>query len=214
MDIGIIINKFENFINRAIIPSTTFILFGFIIYLYSDIKLNFNLFDNYLLIIILLIGISLFLNILQQIIFDNNIKNYYNTKIFWCLDNKTLDSLRKQVILKLKTENNIEIQYTDYNIYLLLGKKFLTNAERFVNETKSIGIISISFCLFLLIFLYIQFGSGSLFISLPICGFIIILSFETILAKYRSRALKLYINYLQENDISNSSLFINYINKR
>jgi len=212
-----VIDKFETFLKRAFLPSMVF--YFFII----SFSISFN--ENFLkriisfvneknfiwVFVVFSIGISYFLSVLHQIVFDNNIKENYETKFFWTKENDILRDLRKKVEKNiLNSDKNYNIldfkeKYNDYLLYQIIGEK--VDTKRYVDDTKTYGIIFLSFILAIIMFL----SKSEIILELseqiivPCCFygllgiiFLFFLIFDIIKAKYRSRALRLYINYLKK----------------
>lgn len=203
---------FEDFIKRSVVPSISFGFIFFVEYfifkeiykikieevnkLIPVINLN-NL--TILFLIILVIGFSYFLSILHQLLFDNYIKKNYNGW-FSTYENDQLKVLREKVINKLKVKLIfIDTKYSDYILYQAIGRELSyfrkpTSTTRYVDDTKAIGIFFISIMVTNIIFTII----GLLHISICILIIVIsyIIAYFAIKAKYRSRALRIYINYL------------------
>ncbi|MEA1956045.1 MAG: hypothetical protein U9N02_06085 [Campylobacterota bacterium] len=165
---------------------------------------------------IFLIGLSHILSMLTQMFFDNNIKEKYNTIfpfVYKKQENKELNNLRSRVIEKLKKDNVIfnengcnnqlqkNLEASDVLLYQIVGRKLAyfekgTSTNRYVDDTKASGIIFISFII------------SVIFISAFICEWYVVLfllivmkcihiiGLEHIKTKYRSRAIRIYVNYL------------------
>ena len=106
---------------------------------------------------------------------------------------------------------------TDNLLYQILGKKAQKKGKnlqttRYVDDAKSIGIFFISLMIILIIItlniitsndhtnistILKVFSIGSLFLSLY---YIYYLGQELIRSKYRSRAIRIYTNYLEEEN--------------
>ena len=155
--VKLIFEKFEGFIKRAILPSAMFVFvyialyvcFGKLydknlistIHLAIDAKLIFYVYG------ILFIGLSYFLSMFQQAIFDNFIKENYS-------NGKELTNLRTEIKKQLKEDKNIKDDkdnwlFTDYLIYQMTAKGKETT--RYVDETKAIGITIVSVMINLII---------------------------------------------------------------
>jgi len=203
-----VLDKFESFLKRAFLPSMVFYFFIIVFSLFDNTLIDKaqNILESKQFIWIFIafsVGLSYFLNMLHQLIFDNNIKKNYKTHSLWKDENKILKKLRKCVINKLKEDEKFKnIDFNDYILYQIIGKYL--NTKRYVDDTKTYGIVFLSFILALIIFLVTSkkplngelitfYYFGFLFII-----YIYILVFDAIKAKYRSRALRLYINYLQK----------------
>lgn len=175
--------------------------------------LNFiNAADGVLIIItffMIFIGMSNLLTILHQFIYDNNIKENYNAHYLFKRENEELESLRKRVVNTLPKRD-----YTDYLLYQVIGKKMQElgkpiDTKRYIDEIKSIGIVFISFFIFILMVAThlvktlkddIRLIEGS---AIYLGAFLMIICLyllgrELILSKYRSRATRIYTNYLDE----------------
>jgi len=191
--------QFDNFIKRSFIPSTTFIMF----FLLFDILLNEELFLKFLreehstmiILITLLIFISFsnLLSIINQYIYDDKIKGDYNGK--YCFTHNNIELIRLRFKIKTQLQKN---NLKDYSIYQIIGKAFKT--ERYVDEAKSIGITFLSILLVSLLsiiqisIIYNKYWAF-LLILIPI---IYLIGFELIKSRYRSRAIRIYTNYLFE----------------
>lgn len=201
-EIKVIVEKFEDFLKRSVLPSASFILFLLIF----DIILNKNIIISFLdekhsnltigLFILAFIGLTNLLSMLQQGLYDNRLKGNFNATLFWRSENKELDSLREQVNQKLEHSKQ------DYDLYQVLGKN-MDISKRYVNEAKSFGIMFVS--LMMVTFIYLS----SLFTldTFPFLHFIVailfllisyIIGLDLVKSRYRSRAKRIYLNYLDE----------------
>jgi len=212
-----VLDKFESFLKRAFLPSMVFyffvILFGIMFdnELLKKMKLIVEEKNFAWVFIAFSIGLSYFLNMLHQLVFDNNIKGNYDTECFWTEENNVLKELREKVLEKLeKDELNIleKDKYNDYVLYQIIRGKVKKISKRYVDDAKTYGIVFLSFVLALIVFLSKSKIVSKLSeqIMVPCCfyGLLIIvciffLTFEAIKAKYRSRAIRLYIDYITEN---------------
>ena len=205
--IKIIIERFENFIKRSILPSASFMLFLFIF----DIVLNEHkittFLDNehsYLTIgfsTLAFIGLTNLLSILQQGIYDNNIKSFFNANIIWKDENEKLDDLRSQVNKQLNKEEN------DYMLYKIIAKDMDT--KEYVNQAKSFGIMFVSLIIVTFINIYslistmISTSEYNHILGVIISSIFIFIEYfigkELVKSRYRSRAIRIYTNYLNEN---------------
>jgi len=209
-EMKIIIEKFEIFLKRSVLPSTSFMLF-FLLY---DILFNQKSFINFLnnpehsqftigLFILAFIGLTNLLSILHQAIYDNHLKNNFNATFIWKNENTKLDALRKEVNMKLNKNEN------DYMLYKNIAKNMET--RDYVNQAKSFGIMFVS----LMTVSAIGFISFLVETSVVLSFVNILISFvllilittqyyigrELVKSRYRSRAIKIYTNYLKENTI-------------
>jgi len=212
-----LVKQFESFLKRSMLPASFLLLLLFAFSL-KDEKINtffknFNLFSKaneklYLTILIgliLLISLSYILSIFTQYIFDNRMKKNFNSILFYKNENETLNILRKKTISKLQKENSEfkELNYTDYLLYQIIGRKlqflkYPTSTKRYIDEIKSAGSIFISILISLLIFTIIHSLDNCymLFLGFLVMGIIYFIAIEYLLLKYRSRAIRIYINYL------------------
>jgi len=202
--VKLIFEKFEGFIKRAILPSAMFVFvyialyvcFGKLydknlistIHLAIDAKLIFYVYG------ILFIGLSYFLSMFQQAIFDNFIKENYS-------NGKELTNLRTEIKKQLKEDKNIKDDkdnwlFTDYLIYQMTAKGKETT--RYVDETKAIGITIVSVMINLIIssVLLIDRMGYWIVLFLILVGLFYRLGLYLIKKKYESRAIRLYIDYL------------------
>ena len=127
-------------------------------------------------------------------------------------ENKDLDDYRKDVITKLNTKFK-----TDYLLYQQLG--FIANRDntkfdtkRYVDDAKTIGIFFISLIIILIIFIFhlvlntnqIILNFSYIFSLFIATYYLYYLGKELILSKYRSRAIRIYTNYMLDNPKDNS----------
>jgi len=201
-----IIEKFEDFIKRSILPSASFMLFLLIF----DITLNNHSIITFIdqkhsyltiaLFILAFIGLSNLLSLLQQSIYDNRIKDFFNANLIWTNENTKLDSLRNQVNQKLNKDEN------DYMLYKIIAKDMET--KEYVNQAKTFGIMFVSLMIVTFINIYslintMLFTSDYNYIVGVIINFIFIfieyfIGKELVKSRYRSRAIKIYTNFLKE----------------
>jgi len=212
--IKIIIERFESFIKRSLMPSASFLM----LYMVFDILCNNSKFLDFLnneahstlLLIVLFIvfsGLSTLLTILHQFFYDNRLKENFDGNTFFNSENEALGEMRKKVMRILKIEKS-----NDYLLYQIIGKKMKNlkkdiNTGRYIDDIKTIGIFFISFIIVLSVSIlhYIYTTENSIFlevvifISLVISIYLIYhLGKELIKSKYRSRAIRIYTNYLDE----------------
>ncbi|MFY9142111.1 hypothetical protein [Sulfuricurvum sp.] len=202
--VKLIVEKFEGFIKRAILPSATFVFVYIALYMCFGKLYDENIVSNIYLPIdanlkvyvygILFIGLSYFLSMFQQAIFDNFIKENYS-------NGKELTILRAEIKKQLKKDKNIEDDkdnwlFTDYLIYQMTAKGKETS--RYVDETKAIGIAILSVMINLIISSVLLIDAmGYLIIGfLFLVGLFYRLGLYLIKKKYESRAIRLYVNYL------------------
>jgi len=205
--VNIILKQFESFIKRAVVPSISFVFiflvvgvvfiyFGSIeykeIYLFDILIELFN-FDNIFLLTILLIGLSFFLSILTQTFYDNFLKGNFD---YFFIKNELLKKYKKLVASEIVKQDIFKDfdkeKFTDYELYQIVGRD--TDTKRYIDDIKSIGIFFISLVISIFIWsLLCNFYYG-FFISI----IFYIIGFFIIIAKYRARAIRIYINYLLE----------------
>ena len=170
------------------------------------------------IVFIVFTGLSTLLTILHQFFYDNWIKENYDPIYLFKTEKEELYILRKNVIKKLKEENKQfkEKKLTDYILYQILGKKAKDRGNdikttRYVDDVKTIGIFFISSLLMIIISVSKYFLNIKILLTLKsfiivIVGAIALLIFykigkELILSKYRSRAIRIYTNFLNEKNI-------------
>jgi len=219
--IEILLKQFETFIKRSIVPSIS-IVFVFIVeyFLLKDLIKDKNFTDlvgrfsaenisnsNWIFLVVCLIGLSYFLSILHQLVFDNLIKENYDGWIFKS-NNKQLTSLRTLVITKVKKKiKDIEdTDFTDFFLYQIIGRELIyfnkpSSTSRYVDDTKSIGIFALTIIfvniIFIVLILKETLPSALAVILLIILSIVVYgLAFIAIRSKYRSRAIRIYTNYL------------------
>lgn len=85
------------------------------------------------------VGLSYFLSILQQALFDNSLKGNFS-------DDNEFAKLRGDVIQKLKKRESLSSKedgfFVDYTLYQLLRKT--VDTKSYVDDAKAIGIFAIS----------------------------------------------------------------------
>jgi len=201
-EIKVMVERFEDFLKRSVLPSASFILFLLIF----DMILNQNQIISFLdkqhsnltigLFILAFIGLTNLLSMLQQGFYDNRLKGNFNATLFWKSENKELDTLREQVNKKL--EHNKQ----DYDLYQILGKD-MDISKRYVNEAKSFGIMFVSLMMVTFIyicslftlneFLFLNFIVAIIFLSISY-----IIGLDLVKSRYRSRAKRIYLTCLEE----------------
>jgi predicted membrane protein len=207
-----ILSMFENFIKRSLMPSAVFfVLFmgigfttgeaqksSFYMFFVEMLMKKENSFMELFAIVILFVGVSYLLSILMQMVYDNNIKKNYNTFLFWTDENRELDKLRKRVLNKIRADDTYKkAQITsDYMLYQLLSKKYGGSTSRYVDESKSFGIFFVSIILTSFYWLYISSYTEPFVLGMLLVVIIYLTGCDTIKTRYRSRAIRLYINYL------------------
>jgi len=202
-----IVEKFEDFIKRSVLPSASFMLF-FLLY---DVLFNEQFVIKFLnnkehsnltigLIILAFIGLTNLLSILQQAIYDNRLKSNFDGFFPWKNENSKLSELRDKVNSHLKKNEN------DYMLYKIIGKGMET--REYVNQSKSFGIMFVS----LLVVSLIGFRSSLIeinknmnisnishsFFILIFMAVVWYIGRELVKSRYRSRAIKIYTNYLNQ----------------
>lgn len=217
--VKIVLEYFESFIRRTLLPSSSFIMFYMLYDFYLNDKSLLNFLDKEhtsvitVMLIMLLLGLSYLLSILHQLVYDNLLKNNYNAYLGRKKENLQLNTLRSEIIKKL----NISDTYNDYYLYQILGQKkegseVNIDTKRYVDETKAIGIFFISLII-VLIFTIVKISSNSTFmdcvtsciIAILVISIVYFIGRDLIISKYRSRAIRLYINYLECSNPSPSA---------
>lgn len=196
-----ILDKFGNFIKRDLFPSSTLFLLILTTYCKESeaLKSIFEIFEkNTLLIsiviIIILLSTTYILKMLNQALFDNFIKSNYNSILFRSETSK-LKFLRKKIQTKIKQEYHQiedidEKLLDDFMLYQILGGKEEV-PERYATDAKEIGVTFMSILVFML---WVSLYVSILYILLtPLIFFI---GRELVKSKYRSRAFRIYFNYL------------------
>jgi hypothetical protein len=192
----IIIETFEKFIKRSLMPSSSFLL---LLILYDTIinekESILKIFENNTSTITIVIffisffGLSTILTIIHQAVYDNSLKNNFNGFIGFSIENRYLEKLRKEVQDSLDKPES-----TDYLLYQQIKATLRDiDTSRYVDDAKTIGISFVS--------ILIMFGFAIYNKNLSpfyILGMIVIylIGRELVKSKYRSRAIHLYTNYL------------------
>jgi hypothetical protein len=196
-----ILDKFGSFIKRDLFPSSTlFLLILTTYYKESEaLKSILEIFEKNtilisIVIIIILLSTTYILKMLNQALFDNFIKSNYNSILFRSETSK-LKFLRKKIQIKIKQEYH-EIEdideklLDDFMLYQILGGKEKVS-ERYATDAKEIGVTFMSILIFIL---WVSLYVSILYILLtPLIFFI---GRELVKSKYRSRAFRIYFNYL------------------
>lgn len=212
-----LLKQFDSFLKRSMLPSSVLIvillLFSLIVFseekitVYKSTVLEYikdiDVFILSFLLIVLLTAISFIMSILTQIIFDNTMKKNFNSRLFYKHENALLDTLRIKSIIKLNKESNLfnDIELTDYFLYQVLGRKlqfleYPTKTTRYIDEIKSSGSIFISFMISFVLKIIFDFSWVHLFIGIFLIISTYFLARGYIKSKYRSRAIRIYTNYL------------------
>jgi len=198
-EIEAIVKQFENFIKRVLLPSSSFIVF-FVVY---DVYLNehrildyLNKIESSILVMILIVGfagLSTVLSIITQAIYDNRLKGNFDAKLIFTKENETLKRLREKLIATLKNgESN------DYILYQTIVEN-KDDTHRYTTQAKEVGIVFSSLLVVMVISaisLVTSFYIGSMII-LFLLGPVYLLGRELVKSRYRSRAIRIYINYLK-----------------
>ena len=201
-------NKFELFIRRTVLPSSVFItLLLFVDYNSNDSALfqhitnlcNNKLSITIITLLILLLAINYILKFLTQFLFDNFIKINYDA-LFCCKkESAEFKKLRTKVCEKLVKKNVVDLELIDNNdfmMYQVLGNVLeSTNVKRYVTDAKEAGVMIVSILLVLSWYIYLK-DDAIWLVAIFILYFI---GIEYIRGKYRSRAYRMYVNYLIEN---------------
>ncbi len=207
-----LLKQFDSFIKRSMLPSSLLVL---ILLLFSYDKLFYYLdrlspylnqdytFILIFLFFIFLIAISLVMSIITQLVFDNTLKENFESFFIYKNENRLLKQLREKSIEKLQQETDAfnDIELTDYTLYQILGRKLQffkkpTSTKRYIDEIKASE--SIFFALIISIFVHLLLNLSV--INLLVSSFGIIatigITYEYIKSKYRSRSIRIYTNFL------------------
>ena len=207
-----LLKQFDSFIKRSMLPSSLLVLLLLLfsydkLFIYLD-RLSPYLNQDYafiliLLFFILLIAISLVMSIITQLVFDNTLKDNFESFLIYKNENILLKELRAKSIEKLKQETDIfnDIKLTDYILYQILGRKlqFLkkpTPTKRYIDEIKASESIFFALIISILIHLFSNFSILNFIISSFGILLTIVITYEYIKSKYRSRAIRIYTNFL------------------
>jgi len=203
--ISTLLKMFESFFKRAILPSIILLSYIYILQMYNtkiDILPTIDT-NNYMLLFMLSISLGFVMSIFTQSIFDNNFTKNFNGKFFYKSDNKTLELLREKVIEKLKNENSIfeNIICNDYFLYQVIGRELSfikpeTKTTRYMDEIKSAGIVFLSIVIVIALSMIKYHSFIHIIVELVSIVFVLMFAFDYIKAKYRSRAIRMYVNYL------------------
>ena len=168
---------------------------------------------SFAFVAILVIGTSYGLAMVQQVLFDNWLRKDFDPLPTWEWVQKlraknseglALAELRGKVATRLGEEPGLSRlcdleAASDYVYYEILGGIDPTDTRHFVDSAKSLGITSISLIFALL---------GGLFVHWPsLCGWgrfvlffmalgVLVLGYTAIRAQFRTRAIRLYVNFL------------------
>jgi len=213
-----ILNKlftlFERFIKRSLVPTSAFFAFFLLFDLIAGILLEKPLLSatteliirlttlsgssqfSYLIpvvLLMLLVGLGFLFQVMTQLFYDNWLKGNFN---FFYFENQGLSRLRAKVITKLGPELiKLDIKTpTDYQLYLILAPRSKQSLSKYADQSKAAGIVII--CILFNLFIIAAFYD-CLCIRLSIYFLVFyLLGFNYIQSRYRSRAIRLYINYL------------------
>jgi len=207
-----LLKQFDSFLKRSMLPSSVLIVVTLLLthenlakYQEDFAKLvdENNIYIVYFLILVSLVAISFIMSILTQIIFDNTMKKNFNAFLFYKNENQLLEQLRAKSIAKLNKESKEfeGIELTDSFLYQVIGRKlqFLkkpTPTTRYIDETKSTGSIAISIMLALFWQVIQEYSCLNILFIITIYA----IARAYILAKYRSRAIRIYTNYIISDD--------------
>lgn len=202
--------KFEFFLRRTILPSTT--LFTLMIGIY--INHYGNLLDNEVLVslqkepwviliflfFIIILSTNYLLKILAQLFFDNFMKINYDTNFMYKEESRAFVKFRKKVLLKLAKDTKVNFDTTnisDFELYQVLGRVLSsyekgTYTKRYATDAKEAGITIVSILISLLYYIFLEGDMLSLVFIIPLYS----IGFQYIKSKYRSRAYRMYANYL------------------
>ena len=207
-----LLKQFDSFIKRSMLPSSLLVL---ILLLFSYDKLFYYLdrlspylnqdytFILIFLFFIFLIAISLVMSIITQLVFDNTLKENFESFFIYKNENRLLKQLREKSIEKLQQETDAfnDIELTDYTLYQILGRKLQffkkpTSTKRYIDEIKASE--SIFFALIISIFVHLLLNLSVINLLVSSFGIIVTIgiTYEYIKSKYRSRSIRIYTNFL------------------
>ena len=154
---------------------------------------------------IIILSINYILKILAQLFFDNFIKVNYESnfpllKIIYKKENDSFVRFREKVLTKLRKDSEITFttkDISDFELYQLLGRVLdyyekETNVRRYATDAKEAGVTIVSILISLLWYIFLESDGVFLFAILIIYP----IAIEYIKSKYRSRAYRMYANYL------------------
>ncbi len=212
-------DRFELFIRRVLFPSSVFIIFISVIDYYSNSSIIIHNILNFInsntLSVVMFVAISVILSInyilkfIVQFIFDNFIKIDYNPLFcfrnskFKILDRLSIEcnhykKLKEKVISKLKEKNIIDSDFdiNDFLLYQILGNILREDTKRYVTDAKEGGVVIVSMMVSLVWYSYLQHSLTWGILSFVGVVLLYAVGYFYIKSKYRSRAYRLYINYL------------------
>lgn len=153
--------------------------------------------------LLILTGLSYVLATLDKVFLDNSLKGNFNGFFFFKGDNRRLDALRKKTIARLNVIGDFEdVDLTDYLLYRILDRVDRTDYTRLIDSAKSFGLVLISLVL-VTTHLYVYYWDAlgnSVWTAFAVVPLLCMLTRETVKGRYRTRALKLYINMIGMDD--------------
>jgi len=203
-------DRFELLIRRVFFPSSVFILSTFVVDHYANsgilTKYITDIIKNHTAVlvifstIVVVLAVNYILKFITQFAFDNFIKVNYNP--FFCNDKlgkecKQYKKLREKVVEKLGEEGIINLddigaKENDFILYQVLGGIMKEDTRRYVTDAKEGGVMIVSISLALSWYIYLK----SVWIGIIALVILYMIGHFYIKAKFRSRAYRLYINYL------------------
>ncbi len=153
----------------------------------------------------LVIGLSYTLSAVNELVYDNTLREDFDPWIKRTPYNRSISdnlaSLRSSVIAKLKSDvPDVEIpRYTDFCLYEIIGGILDTDTRQYVDAAKALGMVFVSVILvgFVEVVIHAQSLSWwSIGTLLALCCVVYFLGREAIKTQYRSRAIRLYINFM------------------
>jgi|GEM_PF-2037938 len=158
-----------------------------------------------ILILLSLVGLNYILLILNEIAYENTLRENFDSWLVQTPYNRTmsknLSALREKVqekTLNLYPDLHHITDLTDYVLYEILGGILITNTRAYVDSAKITGLVFISLisaCIVSIILHYRHIGYHLIWLI----SLIVILYFigrELVKTHYRSRTMRLYINFL------------------
>lgn len=156
--------------------------------------------------VLLVVGLSYALSALNELIYDNTLRENFDSLIENIPFNRTvgenLRSLRSAVVRKLEADvpELVLPSFSDFYLYEIVGRIVRTPTRSYVDAAKAIGVVFVSAILVGLVELIIHFESlrerGAIGYILAVCVSIYVIGRESVKTQYRSRAIRLYVNFL------------------
>lgn len=157
------------------------------------------------LIFLSLVGLNYIFLILNEMVYENTLRENFDPWFAKIPYNRTMSKnlriLRKKVqkkTLDLYSDLPDITHLTDYALYEILGGILVTNTRGYVDSAKITGLVFISLisaCIVSIIVHFRDIGYYSVFFVILIVALYVI-GRELVKTHYRSRAMRLYINFI------------------